>query len=153
MTKPLRIHRDALAQTLAILKRAGLKHHEGITLWLGERGDAVDEVALPYEPIHAAAKDFFHIPPHGIQALMRKMEETETCVVAQIHTHPQDAFHSRADDQWAIVRHVGAFSLVLPTFALATSLENFVDQVAVFRLGVDDRWHQVPVAGNLEIVG
>lgn len=153
MSKLLRIRRDALAQTLAILKRAGLLRHEGITLWLGERGAEADVVKLSYEPIHAAAVDFFHIPPHGIQALMRKMEETETCVVAQIHTHPEDAFHSRADDQWAIVRHVGAFSLVLPTFALATSLENFVDQVAVFRLGADDRWHRVPAAGNLEIVG
>lgn len=153
MNKVLRIHRDDLSKTLVTLKRAGQQRKEGITLWLGDRGESVDQVALPYEPIHEASVDFFHIPPHGVQALMRKMDETETCVVAQIHSHPKEAFHSRADDQWAIVRHVGAFSLVLPTFALSTSPDNFVSQVAVFRLGADDRWHQVAAASVLEVVG
>lgn len=153
MTKALRIRRDVLVETLVTLKRAGRQRKEGITLWLGVRGGAVDEVQLPYEPIHEASVDFFHIPPHGVQHLMRKMEETETCVVAQIHSHPQEAFHSRADDHWAIVRHFGAFSLVLPHFALMTCLENFMSQVAVFRLGTDDRWCQVKAASALEIVG
>lgn len=153
MSNVLRIHRVVLTETLVTLKRAGHQRKEGITLWLGERGGAVDEVKLAYEPIHEASVDFFHIPPLGVQALMRKMEETETCVVAQIHSHPQEAFHSRADDHWAIVRHIGAFSLVLPDFALMTSLENFMSQVAVFRLGTDDRWCQVAVASALEIVG
>lgn len=153
MTKLLRIHRDLLIETLTTLKRAGHRRKEGITLWLGERGGAIDEVKLPYEPIHEASVDYFHIPPHGVQALMRKMEATETCVVAQIHSHPQEAFHSQADDHWAIVRHIGAFSLVLPNFALLTSLENFMGQVAVFRLGADDQWCQMVAASALEIVG
>lgn len=153
MKNVLRIHRSVLSETLMTLKRAGQKNKEGITLWLGERGNALDLVKLSYEPIHEASVDYFRIPSHGVQALMRKMDETETCVVGQIHSHPQEAFHSRADDQWAIVRHVGAFSLVLPTFALTTSLENFMSQVAVFRLSADDRWHQMAAGSALEIVG
>ncbi len=153
MTKVLRIHRDVLVETLVTLKHAGRQRKEGIALWLGERGGAVDEVKLLYEPIHEASVDFFHIPPRGVQGLMRKMEETETCVVAQIHSHPQHAFHSRADDHWAIVRHIGAFSLVLPDFALMATLENFMTQVAVFRLSSDDRWCQVAATSGLEIVG
>lgn len=153
MTKVLRINRNQLGETIVTLKRAGHLRKEGITLWLGERGGCVDEVRLPYEPIHEASVDFFHIPPHGVQALMHKMETTKTCVVAQIHSHPQEAFHSRADDRWAIVRHIGAFSLVLPNFALLTSLENFMSQVAVFRLSAEDRWCQVKAANALEIVG
>lgn len=152
MTKVLRIHRDVLSATLLTLKHAGHQRKEGITLWLGERGHAVDHVKLPYEPIHEASVDFFHIPPHGIQALMRKMDETETCVVGQIHSHPEEAFHSRADDHWAIVRHVGAFSLVLPNFALMTSVENFMSQAAVFRLGADDRWREVAATSAVEVV-
>ena len=152
MSKVLRIHCDVLAETLVTLQRAGRQRKEGVILWLGERGGAVDEVTRIFEPIHEASVDFFHIPPHGVQGLMRKMEETETCVVAQIHSHPQRAFHSRVDDQWAIVRHIGAFSLVLPDFALMTTLENFMSQVAVFRLGPDDRWCQVTAASGLEIV-
>lgn len=153
MTQVLRIHRDLLVESIVTLERAGHRRKEGITLWLGERGGCFDQVKLAYEPIHEASVDYFQIPPHGVHALMRKMETTETCVVAQIHSHPREAFHSRADDRWAIVRHIGAFSLVLPNFAQMTSLENFMSQVAVFRLSADDRWCQVKAESALEIVG
>jgi len=95
--------------------------------------------------------DYFHIPAHGVEALMRRMDETQTCVVAQIHSHPGLAFHPRADDQWAIVRHAGALSLVLPDFALTTTLSNFVSQVAAYHLGTDNRWHQTEPSSALEI--
>jgi len=36
-------------------------------------------------------------------------------VAAQVHSHPDEAFHSKGDDEWAIVRHEGALSIVVPT--------------------------------------
>ena len=64
-------------------------------------------------------------------------------VAAQVHTHPAQAFHSEADDQWAIVRHVGALSLVVPYFAKDTRVASFFDDVALFRLSSENAWCEV----------
>ena len=54
--------------------------------------------------------------------------------MAQVHSHPGEAFHSPADDRWAIPRQVGALSIVLPFFAAGISEETFFEQAAVFTL-------------------
>jgi hypothetical protein len=61
-------------------------------------------------------------------------------IAAQIHTHPKRAFHSAADDKWAIVRHTGALSLVIPHFALRTSRASFRADTAVFALSPQNKW-------------
>ena len=65
-------------------------------------------------------------------------------VAAQIHSHPHEAFHSEADDTWAIVRHEGAFSLVVPRFAADTTLDNFLDHTKVFQFSQRSTWDEVP---------
>ena len=65
-------------------------------------------------------------------------------IAAQVHTHPFEAFHSEADDRWAIVRHVGAVSLVVPYFATTTTPDNFLDQIALFSLDANNQWIEVP---------
>jgi len=37
-------------------------------------------------------------------------------LIAQVHSHPGEAYHSRADDRYAIVTAEGGFSLVVPDF-------------------------------------
>jgi hypothetical protein len=65
-------------------------------------------------------------------------------VAAQVHTHPKLAFHSAADDKWAIVRHVGALSLVLPYFSLRTNVENFVQHTVTFSMNAENDWLPAP---------
>ena len=69
----------------------------------------------------------FHIPPEGMTALYAELRHKRLMVAAQVHSHPQEAFHSKADDRWAIVRHEGALSLVVPHFAQATTLDRFLE--------------------------
>ena len=141
----------SVQETLETLRRSGRRQSEGVVLWLGHRGGEQDIARSVYEPIHTAAVDFFHIPPHGVDALMNRMDETGTCVVAQVHSHPAAAFHSRADDEWAIVRHIGAFSIVVPDFAARTTEHNFAREALIFQLGSDNRWHPVGAAEILEV--
>ncbi|MCC6545053.1 MAG: Mov34/MPN/PAD-1 family protein, partial [Nitrospirae bacterium] len=63
--------------------------------------------------------------------------------VAQVHSHPKEAFHSDADDRWAIINHVGAMSLVLPYFALYTSPQTFVQHAVVFEMSIAKKWEEV----------
>jgi len=87
--------------------------------------------------------DYFRIPPHAMSALLKHLGDTATAVVAQVHSHPRAAFHSRADDKWAIVRHLGALSLVIPHFARGISVENFLTRAAAFVLSEENTWEEV----------
>lgn len=143
MTK-LQVSMRVLQDTLDILHRAGAREHEGIVLWLGHRGRDLSPVKLAYEPIHTADIDYFHIPPEGMRALMKQLGDHDVSVLAQVHTHPGAAFHSEADDKWAIVRHKGALSLVLPNFARNIRPVNFLPHAAVFSLTAANEWVEVP---------
>ena len=143
MTK-LNCSNRLIEQTLTFLKKSGLAGNEGIVLWLAQRTEGDDTIVVEVlEPPHRAAKDFFHISAEGMATVMRHLRETRTRLVAQVHSHPHRAFHSEADDTWAIARHEGALSLVVPNFAQTTSANTFLTDVAIFRLAPDDQWNQV----------
>jgi hypothetical protein len=42
-------------------------------------------------------------------------------LVAQVHTHPAEYYHSSADDQYAIATTIGCYSIVVPNFAVVNS--------------------------------
>lgn len=130
--------------TLTLLQKSGGRNKEGIVLWLGRRAEGRVDVVEAYQPAHIAKADFFRIPPPSINALKEHLRATRLVVAAQIHSHPMEAFHSNADDRWAIVRHIGAVSIVLPYFAQRTTAERFLSDAAVFQLSADNRWLQVP---------
>ena len=86
----------------------------------------------------------FTLPLPGMNALHNELRHRRQMVAAQIHTHPGRAYHSKADDRWAIVRHVGALSLVLPNFAFGTTTKTFFDNARVYRFSEDGLWSPVP---------
>lgn len=131
-------------QTLAFLRSAGMERNaEGVVLWLGKRSEFGIEVLEAFVPEQQAARDIFRIPPAGMATLLRHLGETRAFIAAQVHSHPREAFHSYADDTWAIVRHVGALSIVVPDFARTTTVHNFVAQAATYRLSRDNTWDLV----------
>jgi hypothetical protein len=74
--------------------------------------------------------------------IARSLKGSGELIVAQVHTHPEEAFHSWIDDRDAIPRTGGAFSLVVPEFAARASL---LDEAALFQLQPDGSWPQVPL--------
>lgn len=137
----LRIDQSLIRQSIENLKASPDK--EKVLLWLGKRsgeGYVVDEV---FTPMQTTDEDYFHISEEGMHDLMNKLRPDRKMIVAQIHTHPREAFHSLADDTWAIVRHQGAYSLVLPYFASSTTAKNFLNEVAIFALSEFNTWDEV----------
>lgn len=131
-------------ETLKELRTAGQAGSERVVLWLAPRPlSAMPVIAEIYVPEQEAEVDYFHIPPSGMTALMTHLRKRKLALAAQVHSHPGKAFHSRADNKWAIVRHEGALSIVVPNFAAKTTASNFLMAVAVFRLSRDDQWVQV----------
>lgn len=58
-------------------------------------------------------------------------------LLAQVHSHPGDAYHSQTDDRYSVVTACGGLSLVVPDFARgAFSLER----CAVYQLQEGGEW-------------
>ena len=132
-------------ETLAHLQEAGKSGLECIVLWLGIReGDDV-RVVSAYRPQQAARRDQFLISPREMASIMELLREHRWMIAAQVHSHPFEAFHSRADDEGAIVRHQGALSFVVPWFAAKTSRQTFLSDVAIYALAAGDRWVEILV--------
>lgn len=146
--------RAILFETIARLRNGGLRN-ERVVLWLGKASAAPPEpVAEVYEPEQITAIDYFRLPPPSMRALMAHLRTRRLKILAQLHTHPGRAYHSEVDDEWAIVRHVGALSLVLPRFAAATTVENFLVQAMTYELSSANEWLHVPnhgPSGRIEI--
>lgn len=137
-----------LADTLELLRSRGRLENERVALWLAPASGAGDSrISELYEPHQETAEDYFHLPPESMRALMARLRAGRLKVAGQIHTHPFEAFHSRADARWAIVKHVGALSLVLPRFAATTSPTNFLDQVKTYVFSAEGDWVLAPNRG------
>lgn len=126
------------AESVAELRQATDK--ERVVLWLGERVAERIVVRDIFVPIQHAHADEFHIPREGLEQILRHLRARRLMVAAQVHTHPATAFHSEADDRWAIVRHVGALSLVVPCFCQETTTETFVRDAVVFQLSEENEF-------------
>lgn len=137
----LRCPRDLVEETLAHLREAGRDGRECVVFWLTDRpvrpGALVREA---YRPDQHAARDIFRIPPKAMTGLMAHLRARRLSLAVQVHSHPGRAFHSRADDVWAVVRHEGALSIVVPDFAKRIDALTFLSMAATFRLSADDQW-------------
>lgn len=140
--RTIQISNGLIDQTIDELQRGGAKGHERVVLWLGIPGDVV-RVTEVFVPQQTTASDYFHISREGMAQLMRHLREGDLMIAAQVHSHPEEAFHSKADDYWAIVRHVGALSFVLPYFALETTPDSFVADAILFELTEHNQWIEV----------
>lgn len=129
--------------TLGFLTAAGQRHIECIVLWLGKRNGDQVRVEEAYLPDQVAEEDMFHIPQPSMTKLYAHLRAKRLMVAAQVHSHPHEAFHSLADDRWAIIRHEGALSLVVPYFASRTTVANFLDQTKVFEFSSSLTWDEV----------
>ena len=138
---PLAISSNGIQETVRLLQHA--TERECVLLWLGRRNGKVQSIIEVFRPTQNASADYFEIPRVGMLELMERLRTQGLYVAAQVHTHPREAFHSQADDKWAIVRHQGAISIVLPYFAKNTHLRNFLTEAAFFQLSHSNSW--VPV--------
>jgi hypothetical protein len=144
MTSIIRCPRPVIEATLATMWAGGRRNCEALTLWLARRCPDRVQVVEAYEPPYEAAVDRFHILPAGMRVIMTRLRKERLYICAQVHSHPGRAFHSQADDTWAIVRHQGALSLVVPRFGADTTEATFLDTVAAYSLSNEDRWEFVP---------
>jgi hypothetical protein len=143
-TRSVIVSQYIVANTIEELRHGGSAETERFALWLGRKTETQVLISERYVPEYGASSDYFHIGRPAMARLMEYLRTHELMVGAQLHTHPQEAFHSSADDRWAIVRHLGALSIVLPDFGRATTADNFLREAKVFVLSLGNKWTEVP---------
>jgi proteasome lid subunit RPN8/RPN11 len=137
--------------TLAHMLAGGARRTETVILWLGRRSESTEEVSGAFRPTQIVSQDSFRIPPQAMRELLAYLRKERLHVLAQVHSHPAAAYHSDADNRWAIVRHCGAISLVIPWFGKRTTALSFQDDVAAFQLDPSDTWRKMDPRLVLEV--
>jgi hypothetical protein len=146
------VPRHVVANTLEHLKADGAHSREAVVLWLGRREPTRVIVDRALRPDQEAHSHIFRIPPMSMTKIMSQLRGEGLMIGVQIHTHPEEAFHSAADDAWAIVRHVGALSIVLPYFAQKSTVDSFFDNAATYVVVPDGSWKLVTaIEDHLEL--
>jgi proteasome lid subunit RPN8/RPN11 len=147
MTAKIECPESVVEETLAVLRSGGVQNCEAMVLWLSERGQSDPTIVTEvYVPEQQVAVDYFCLSASSVRILMRHLKDQKLRIVAQVHSHPGPAFHSDADNEWAIVRHEGAVSIVVPNFARGVNVQSFFGHSATFKLTASDSWAEVAKA-------
>ena len=141
--------------TLRTLQQFGAHRLEGLVLWLGEvePGQArVLQVFTPdQQPVSSEEGVGYFVSGETLFELNRGLAESGLRLIAQIHSHPAEAYHSDTDDRYAVVTADGGLSLVVPNFGRASADPT---SWAVYRLD-QGNWRALSIeeARTLFVVG
>lgn len=140
------IPRSVLQASELFLSERGLARYEAVVVWIGRLvDDAIAVVDAPYAPeqIPLQTEDGVgvHIPGEAITRLIMSLEGEER-VLARLHSHPAEAYHSETDDLNRLISHDGAMSVVVPDFAQNGIL---LTQCSINELAVPGGWRELAV--------
>lgn len=142
--------RHLVDRTQELLRGPGAQGFEALVLWAGRRSDGdpgIMEVELALMPRQRAVRgeDGVSVMVDG-DALFEMnvmLNERGLRLVAQVHSHPGEPYHSETDDRYSIVTARGGVSIVVPDFARG---RFSLDACAVYQLAAGGEWVEVPPA-------
>jgi len=140
----VRVPSQCVATIHEHLREMGELGAEGLGLWAGvATGETfeVREAIIPKQVAYRTSDGVCVMVEAGeLHRLNVWLYQHQMTLIAQLHSHPRDAFHSSTDDSFPIATTLGSFSLVIPDFAQ----EAFdLSQCAVFRLTPDGLWTEL----------
>jgi len=114
---------NVIATTLQVLQLFGRQGCEGLVLWIGDvdEGHAkITRAVVPNQrPVKSEEGVGYFVESETLFDLNRKLSETGLRLIAQVHSHPTEAYHSETDDRYAIATADGSLSFVVPNFGKA----------------------------------
>jgi hypothetical protein len=135
------------------LRAVGRTGHEGFALWLGTwegRDFHVDETLIPQQRgLRYESGVCVRVDSDELFRINRYLYQTRRQLIAQLHSHPTDAYHSETDDTYPIATTAGAFSLVIPDFAVRPFA---LVECAVYRLVPGEGWLEFPMPAVARVI-
>lgn len=137
------VNRKTIEAMLSVMREFGSRGWEVLVLWLGhvEQAEAYVERAFTPRQKAISSEDGvgYFVEGDTLFQLNRDLSESGLRLIAQVHSHPREAYHSEADDRYAIVTAEGGLSLVVPDFGRAPADPG---HWAVYRLNNGD-WNEL----------
>lgn len=138
------IQNDCLNQAYSFLKKAGTKSFEAVALFAGriENCNAfISEVVCPLQESSRSEYGLMYtVDGKELHRINLWLYKNNLKLIAQIHSHPTEAYHSETDDEFPIVTTLGGLSIVVPYFAKDTL--NHLDW-AYYRLLSETHWKEL----------
>lgn len=152
--RQFQVQARAVRETEAAIRSAGQEGYELFVVWSGTRDGDTFAVAEAHVPRQVSYKldDGLCVRIGGpeLHRLNVWLYEAQQVVGVQIHSHPEDAYHSETDDTYPIATLDGSLSIVLPSFGR----DGFASEdIAAYRL-TRDGWLELtgPLSDLLEIL-
>lgn len=127
------------------LRQVGLRDSaEAVALWAGTIEGTifhVNQTIIPEQTPHRTPTGLcYTVSSEELHRTNVWLYEHGVRIIAQLHSHPSDAFHSELDDALPLATTAGCFSLVIPDFARHPfSLER----CATYRLMPGRGWEEL----------
>jgi hypothetical protein len=132
-----------IAQSLAFLRSQGTHGHEGVVLWPGMlNGAARCDVQECLVPQQVTGRYIYRIPDSEVFRVIEYVANRNWVIPIQLHSHPEEAFHSPVDDERAFVQHRNGISIVVPDFA-AFPDSQFMEKAIIYSLVRGDEWREL----------
>jgi hypothetical protein len=138
---------DILSQTFKHFRQCGDGQRECQALWISawQGPEIITDVIHSTHTSHVGG---YAVDTLWLSHLWCHLADREKGIRVQVHTHPQDAFHSPSDDAFPIVHSPGFLSLVIPNFAMGSvSFEG----AYLAQIEQDGSWREVRCEDHIEI--
>lgn len=123
---------------------------EGLCYWFGrEIEEGVGLVMIVAFPRIYSTAASFELMPGQMSQLTEWSRREGVWLLAQVHTHPTDEPHSRADEEWAPTRREGFISVVIPFGAQFSDPHQ--PRWRMFECDARGQWADVP-KGRLRVL-
>jgi len=154
----LQVHRIKVPRSIAIdiqefLRSRGRLGVEAVGFWAGTHaGEVFDVLAavIPDQRAASAAEGLaVVIESESLFDMNVLLHEHRWTLIAQIHSHLGEAYHSNTDDDYSVMTRLGGLSIVVPDFARGP-----VDpgEWATYRLDDRGRWQLLTPAKAVELI-
>ena len=135
------VPRDVVAESVETLQSLSDGCRESVVLWTGTHRAEEALVQHIMVPKQCASAIHFNVPLEERLRIIQQLASNGEKLLVQLHTHPNKAFHSLADDRLALPRHIGAISIVIPNFA--EKWTGDLQQVSVNRHLGESVWEEL----------
>jgi len=98
------------------LRQRGVAGHEGFLLWAGSLAGGDAFVSTIVTPGVEAGRLHGQVSPQTAARAFDELDHLDLVPIAQVHTHPEQAFLSATDAQRPMVAADGFLSIVIPSF-------------------------------------
>lgn len=142
-----------IKEAYSFLRKTGKKSYEAVALFAGQvEGNKVFIKEVIY-PMQKSSRSFYglnyKVDGEELHRINLWLYKNKLKLVAQIHSHPKEAYHSETDDEFPMITTLGGLSIVVPFFA--KSPLNYLEW-AYFRLLSETRWEELNLPEIKELI-